>query len=543
MRTVRPLRPALPAAGLACLAGLAVLPSLAPLPAPTAAARQPGPSAPRPVSGAERRVSAYLESVRDRPEALRAFFRALPKGGDLHNHLSGAAATEFLIRLAGEDGLCIDLATTTAVPPPCGAGTRPAADAATDPALHRTILRAWSMQDFPPGQPGHDHFFATFEKFGAVSEPNRGRLRADVAASAVAQNQLYLESMVTPVAAGAQRLAEAVGHDDDLRALHRKLLAGGRMDRLVAEARQEADAADAQFRTAARCETPSPAPACDLPVRWISHAYRGSSPEMAFTQLVLGMRLAERDRRFVGVNLVQPEDWPVSLRDYRLHMRMTRLLHRIYPGAHITLHAGELAPGLVKPEELTFHIREAVLTGRAERIGHGVDLRHEDDRRELARTMARRGIAVETPLTSNAQILGVSGAEHPFPTYRRFGVPVVLATDDPGVSRTDISHEYERAAVTYGLRYPELKDLARASLEYAFLPGRSLWRPGTVRPGDRPALAAPCRRELPGERTPRPSCARLLAESPRAELQWRLESAFAAFEDAGPQGVTEASPS
>ncbi|MCX4514153.1 adenosine deaminase [Streptomyces sp. NBC_01619] len=508
-------------AGLGCLAVLSLLPAL------PAAARPAHAPAPRPETPAERRVSSYLDSVRDRPEALRAFFRALPKGGDLHHHLSGAAPTEFLIRLAGEDGLCVD-ASMTAVPPPCGPGARPASDAAVDAAFHRAILRAWSMQDFPPGQPGHDHFFATFGKFGAVTEPNRGKLLAEVAAGAVAQNQLYLESMVTPAVAGAERLADEVGYDEDLGALHRKLLAGSRMDRLVAEARQEADAADAQFRTAAHCGTARPDPGCSLPVRWISHVYRASSPERVFTQIVLGMRLAERDRRFVAVNLVQPEDWEVPLRDYRLHMRMLDHLHRAYPRARLTLHAGELAPGLVKPEDLTFHIREAVRTGHAERIGHGVDLRHEDDWQELARLMARRRIAVEVPLTSNAQILGVSGDAHPFRTYRRYGVPVVLSTDDPGVSRTDLGTEYQRAATSYGLGYRELKDLARDSLEYAFLPGPGLWRADGD--GGRHRPAGPCRRERPGSQTPRPACARLLAGSPKAALQWRLEAAFARFE-------------
>ncbi len=71
--------------------------------------------------------------------------------------------------------------------------------------------------------------------------------------------------------------------------------------------------------------------------------------------------------------------------------------------------------------------------------------------------MARRGVAVEVPFSSNKQILGVAGDDHPFEAYRRHGVPVVLATDDPGVSRIDISHEYQYARATYGLSYPELK--------------------------------------------------------------------------------------
>jgi adenosine deaminase len=209
-------------------------------------------------------------------------------------------------------------------------------------------------------------------------------------------------------------------------------------------------------------------------------------------------------------------------------MRMVGYLRTQYPKAHVTLHAGELWPGLVKPADLKFHIREAVEVARTERVGHGVDLVHEDDWRRTARTMADRQVAVEVPFSSNAQILGVKGADHPFSTYRRYGVPVVLATDDPGVSRIDISHEYQYAATTYGLRYPELKDLARASLEYGFLPGASLWQGNPTAEGYRPVPA--CRAEHPGLPVRGAACRHLLADSARARLEWRQETAFAAFE-------------
>lgn len=94
-------------------------------------------------------------------------------------------------------------------------------------------------------------------------------------------------------------------------------------------------------------------------------------------------------------------------------MRMLGYLRGVYGKAHITLHAGELVPGLVRPEELTYHIREAVEVGRAERVGHAVDVLHEDDWPGL---MRERHVMVESPLTSNVQILEVSGREHPFPT-------------------------------------------------------------------------------------------------------------------------------
>ncbi|MFJ7240603.1 adenosine deaminase [Streptomyces olivaceus] len=526
-----PRRPRTAAA--TALSALALLSAPAVLPAAHADAPVSGRTAapaPRPVTAAEADTDARMDAVLGDPRLAQEFFHRMPKGGDLHNHLSGAVTTEYLVELAAEDGLCIDTATTTAVVPPCGPGTRPAADARTDRAFRDTIVRAWSMQDFPADGNGHDHFFDTFGKFGEVTWRHRGKLLADVAGTVAEQNQFYLETLVTPASDGAKKLAAEVGWDPDLARLHGKLAANGGLDRLVAEAGRESDDADAEFRAAARCDTGSPQPACRIQVRWISQVSRGSSPERVFTQMALGMRLAERDDRFVAVNLVQPEDGETALRDYSLQMRMLQYLRGVYPEAHVTLHAGELWPGLVKPADLAFHIREAVDVARAERIGHGVDLVHEDDWQRTARTMAARETAVEVPFTSNAQILGVRGADHPFETYRAYGVPVVLATDDPGVSRIDIGHEYQYAADTYGLSYPELKDLARASLEYAFLPGTSLWQGNPTRDGYRPVSA--CRDTVLGAARPGADCRRLLSASPKAAAQWEQERASQRFESA-----------
>ena len=50
-----------------------------------------------------------------------------------------------------------------------------------------------------------------------------------------------------------------------------------------------------------------------------------------------------------------------------------------------------------------------------------------------------------------------------------YKVPVALATDDQGVSRSDMTHEYLRAAETYNLSYSDLKRMARQSLQHSFL--------------------------------------------------------------------------
>ncbi|MGK5640713.1 adenosine deaminase family protein [Streptomyces sp. URMC 126] len=477
--------------------------------------------------GPEAATAAYMEAVRTDPRALRAFLRALPKGADLHNHLGGAASTELLLDLAAQDGLCIEKERLRAVPPPCPAGARPAADVRADRTFHRHLVRAWSMQDFRPGrESGHDHFFATFEKFEWVETGHMGRLLSEVADRAAAQHQFYLETMVTHATAGVAALAARAGFDPDLARLRARLLAGDGLGRLVARARAAMDRAAAEFRSASRCGTRRPRPGCGLAVRFITQVDRSAAPEQVFTELLLGFELARRDRRFVSVNLVAPEDGAVALRDYALHMRMLHRLHDWYPRVPVTLHAGELVPGLVGPQDLRSHIRQAVLTGHARRIGHGVDIGWEDGARDLLATMAQRHVLVEVPLVSNAQILGVDGPRHPFALYRRHGVPVALATDDEGVERSDITAEYEHAATAHRLGYRALKELARTSLEYGFLPGRSLWR-------DRGGFAVvpACAHDRPGAPRPRPACAALLAGSPKAAVEWKQEGAFVRFEN------------
>src|SRR5437879_7039317 len=105
----------------------------------------------------------------------------------------------------------------------------------------------------------------------------------------------------------------------------------------------------------------------------------------------------------------------------------------MYPMVHISLHAGELALGLVPPEGLSFHIRESIERGHAERIGHGVSVMHETDALQLLREMAQHGILVEICLTSNDVILGVRGEDHTFTVYRHNGVTMVVDSEEAGV--------------------------------------------------------------------------------------------------------------
>jgi len=232
------------------------------------------------------------------------------------------------------------------------------------------------------------------------------------------------------------------------------------------------------------------------------------------------------DHTWVGINFVMPEDGYVSMRDYTLQMNMLDYLHSIYPRVPISLHAGELAPGLVPPEGLRFHIRQAVELGHAQRIGHGVDVMYEDDAPGLLNELAQKHVMIEINLSSNEGILGIEGEKHPFLNYRLAHVPMALSTDDEGVSRIDITDEYVRAAIDYHLTYADLKTLARTGLEHNFLPGASLW----ARPDVFDAATDACKGETPGEQNPSAGCESFLDGSEKAAAQWELERRFRDFE-------------
>jgi len=133
---------------------------------------------------------------------------------------------------------------------------------------------------------------------------------------------------------------------------------------------------------------------------------------------------------------------------------------------------------------------------------------------------------VEISLTSNDVILGVQGKDHPLPLYRKYHVPVAISTDDEGVSRMDLTHEYVRAAETYALSYADLKQIVRTGHEHDFLPGASLWR----EPDNFTRPASVCAQDAPGAAKPSATCAAFVKSNEKAQQQWELERRFREFE-------------
>jgi adenosine deaminase len=428
----------------------------------TAAAQRAVPRAP----SAETVTARRLAAVRGDPLQLRAFLREMPKGGDLHNHLSGAIYAESYLRWAAEDQLCV--ATTTMSIVVCNGtpGQLQATDVLQNAALYNQAIDAMSMRNWNPALNGHDHFFATFARFGPVSSKT-GEMLAEVTSRAASEHVSYLELMLTPNGIPAT-LGRSTGWDPDLAGLRERLLAAGLRNTVTTQARERLDAAESRRRHLLHCGAPDADPGCAVTVRYVAQVGRTGVREAVFAQMLAWFELAGAEPRVVSLNLVQPEDDPTALRDFTLHMTMLDYLHRLYPRVPITLHAGELADGLVPPEALRFHVRQSIQTGHASRIGHATSIMNEDHPFALLRELAAKPVLVEVALSSNEQILGGKGKQHPLALLLEHRVPVAIVTDDMGVSRSSHTQEFAKAVEEHGLDYVTLKRIARNSIEYAF---------------------------------------------------------------------------
>jgi hypothetical protein len=87
-----------------------------------------------------------------------------------------------------------------------------------------------------------------------------------------------------------------------------------------------------------------------------------------------------------------------------------------------------------------------------------------------------------------------------------------------------MTHEYLRAVETYGLSYPDLKRMARASLEHSFLPGKGISFGANSR-----GRIFPCPVRLHSGMA-ESACTQTQDASERTRVQWQLEKAFADFE-------------
>jgi adenosine deaminase CECR1 len=408
------------------------------------------------VPGASDDPAAWFERFKATAtdEEMYRFLYAMPKGGDLHNHLSGSIRSEWFYDLAlaqRERGYRFHTRVRINNCRPYGSdafGTTPYLllfvtiqqsryDALSDceksefaalEALDERQRRGW-MNSLRLDRPfeGRDEFFQThWQRMGDLySNPY-------VAADALVLNMrefareglAYLESMI-----GVLGFIHPDGSPmtpDEVVAIYRDRLASD-------EAR-----------------------ATGVEVRLQVAILRFHPDAEAHLRLLYEFVYRNRDL-FVAVNMVGRED---NDKGYPLRfLPVLRELRRDFHGVRLSIHAGEV-------DEPNDHVRDTLLLG-ADRIGHGVNLITDDD---TMRLMRHGPYLVEINLVSNLLLEYVdSYDQHPFPEYLRTGIPVALSTDDRGMWDSTLTDEFFVAVREFNLSWDELRTLGHNSLAFSFL--------------------------------------------------------------------------
>lgn len=431
---------------------------------------------------------------------LTMLMTMLPKGGDIHHHYSGSIYAETYLDWVGQQGFCIYRDTyapnttnaTNAANPTDIANkfekyrieTRPAyindankaclkADSIRkDNVFFRELMSTWSIVDYEhqvlPQVPPDQHFFNTFGYFSSISKYSTNVGLNILKQQAKAENQQYLETML--------KSAPSTDHPEfspQIDALSKNSSKEEMFALFDKFANFLALDADAQKKIANYIQETAKDTAgiddADFTLRIQTYVARNSAPSKVFSSLYTAFSASQNNPLIVGVNIVSAEHALVALRDYDLHMHMFAFLKQRFPKVRLSLHAGELVLGIAPPEHLQHHMRSAIQIAGADRIGHGVDIMHETNPDQLLAELKQRNVAVEINLTSNEFILGLKNQAHPVAMYLRHGTPIVISSDDAGVSRSNLSREYVLFTSRYAPSYDNLKNTVYNSIQYSFL--------------------------------------------------------------------------
>ena len=147
-------------------------------------------------------AAKYFESIRGNDALLTQFFQAMPKGGDLHHHFSGAIYAEEMydIALKGDFFVSRDSLFIYREMPPSKI-TRDKSifrlsDARLGSDIRSRLLRFWSVKDFVPGnESAESHFFQSFGRFGPVIDGSESLFLQALKERAIKENVQYIETM------------------------------------------------------------------------------------------------------------------------------------------------------------------------------------------------------------------------------------------------------------------------------------------------------------------------------------------------------------
>ncbi|KAF2334516.1 adenosine deaminase [Flavobacterium nitrogenifigens] len=434
--------------------------------------------------GFSQSAESYLEKIRNNEALLTAFFQQMPKGGDLHHHFSGSVYAEPLLERAIAEDFYLNLETmAVSKTKPTNGNWENFSSLKNKGKLEQyeqQIMQTWSVKDYNGSVPSDDQFFDSFMKFEPTIQGHFAEGMLELKKRAIAENVSYIETQLSTIPCdmnvsdlsdfntklrlvSAQKDEKAVLKllDDLYKSLQKK------------EAKKYAEDFNTNFL--AKLHKDLKIDDEKFTMRYQNFVLRFMEPVDLFKNLVIAFISSNESKLTAGVNIVSPEHGENSMKDYWLHMVMFKYCHSKFPDVKYTLHAGELTLGLVQPEELTWHINDAIYVAGANRIGHGVDIAYEANSYDLLKYMSKNNIPVEINLTSNEFILKVKENRHPFTLYKEFNVPIVISTDDAGILRSNMTEQYVLLAKRYpDVNYETIKKYVYNSINYSFIQDASV---------------------------------------------------------------------
>jgi len=175
---------------------------------------------------------------------------------------------------------------------------------------------------------------------------------------------------------------------------------------------------------------------------------------IAQARKVIEIALDRQDKGIVGVDLAGNEA-EFSAEPFQKLLSISQ-----EQGLRITIHAGEWGGAN--------NVRQAIEDLGAERIGHGIRVLENPDVVALAR---ERGTVFEVCVTSNHHSGIVDElSEHPIKQMIKEGLNVTINTDDPSISRIDLSNEYQTVSEVFGMPIGILEERVLAAARASFLP-------------------------------------------------------------------------
>lgn len=430
--------------------------------------------------GFSQQAGNYLEKIRNNEALLTAFFQQMPKGGDLHHHFSGSIYAEPLLERAIAEDFYLNIETMeVSKTKPAKGNWQTFSTIKNNGKLdyyEQQIMQTWSAKDYNGvSVPSDDLFFDSFMKFEPTIAGHFAEGMLELKKRAIAENVSYIETQLSTIPCDmnvsdltdfSTKLRQAASQKDEKAVL--KLL-----DELYKSLQQKDAkkyATDFNNNFLAKLHKDLKIDDERFTMRYQNFVLRFMEPVDLFKNLVIAFISSSESKLTAGVNIVSPEHGQNSMKDYWLHMVMFKYCHSKFPDVKYTLHAGELTLGLVQPEDLTWHINDAIYIAGANRIGHGVDIAYEANSYDLLKYMSKNNIPIEINLTSNEFILKVKENRHPFTLYKEFNVPIVISTDDAGILRTNMTEQYVLLAKRYpDVSYATIKQYVYNSINFSFI--------------------------------------------------------------------------